>query len=76
MTHMERADARRLRRETSAILGGVSAGKTVKITEGLAGLERQGVLRRTEGDLLEIATLKLEPGAVPPSRLVSEGRAD
>jgi antitoxin (DNA-binding transcriptional repressor) of toxin-antitoxin stability system len=90
MTHMERVGVRELRREASAILRRVGAGETVEVTdrgrpvalmvrampEGLARLEREGMLRHAEGDLLGIVPIKLEPGAVPPSQLVSEGRAD
>lgn len=90
MTHMERVGVRELRREASAILRRVAAGETVQVTdrgrpvalmvrampEGLARLEREGMLRHTAEDLLEIVPIKLEPDAVPPSQLVSEGRAD
>ena len=43
---------------------------------GLARLEREGLLRRAEADLLDLVPVRLPPDATPPSRLVSEGRAD
>jgi hypothetical protein len=43
---------------------------------GLARLEREGLLRRAEGDLLDLRPVHLPPGAILPSRLVEEGRAD
>ena len=87
---MERVGVRELRREASAILRRVSAGETVEITDrgrpvalmvrtmpnGLARLESEGMLRRADGDLLEITPVRREPGAAPPSRLLAEGRAD
>jgi prevent-host-death family protein len=90
MSHMERVGVRELRRQASAILRRVAAGETVEVTDrgrsvavllrtmpsGLARLEREGLLRRAEGDLLELAPLRLAPGAAEPSRLVAEGRAD
>jgi antitoxin (DNA-binding transcriptional repressor) of toxin-antitoxin stability system len=85
---MERVGVRELRRQASAILRRVVAGETVEITDrgrpvaillrtmpsGLARLEREGLLRRAEADLLDLEPVRLPPGAVVPSRLVAEGR--
>jgi len=90
MSHMERVGVRELRRQASAILRRVAAGETVEVTDrgrpvavllrtmpsGLARLEREGLLRRAEADLLDLRPVHLAPGATPPSRIVSEGRAD
>jgi len=90
MSHMERVGIRELRREASLILRRVAAGETVEITDrgrpvavllktmptGLARLEREGLLRRAEADLLDLVPVRLPPDAVAPSRLVSEGRSD
>ena len=90
MSHMERVGVRELRRQASAILRRVAAGETVEVTDrgrpvavllkamprGLARLEQEGLLRRAEGELLEVVPVPLPPGAVAPSRLVAEGRAD
>ena len=79
-----------MRRQASAILRRVAAGETVEVTDrgrpvavllrtmpsGLARLEREGLLRRAEADLLDLRPVHLAPGATPPSRIVSEGRAD
>ena len=87
---MKRVGVRELRREASAILRRVAAGETVEITDrgrpvavllkmmpsGLARLEREGLLRRAEADLLDLLPVRLPPNVAPPSRLVSEGRAD
>jgi prevent-host-death family protein len=88
MSHMERVGVRELRREASAILRRVAAGETVEVTDrgrsvavlvrampaGLARLEGEGLVRRADGDLLELAPVQLQPGAGEPSRLVAEGR--
>ncbi len=90
MSHMERVGVRELRRQASAILRRVAAGETVEVTDrgrsvavllrtmpvGMARLEHEGLLRRAEGDLVELAPVRLPPGAVEPSRLVAEGRDD
>jgi len=90
MSHMERVGVRELRRDASAILRRVAAGETVEITDrgrpvavllktmpsGLARLEREGLLRRAEADLLDLVPVRLPPGASAPSRLVDEGRSD
>lgn len=90
MSHMERVGVRELRRQASAILRRVAAGETVEVTDrgrsvavllrtmpsGLARLEREGLLRRADGDLLDLSPVPLPPGAVEPSRLVADGRAE
>jgi len=90
MSHMERVGVRELRRQASAILRRVAAGETVEVTDrgrpvavllrtmpsGLARLEREGLLRRAEGDLLGLAPVRVAPGTAAPSRRVAEGRAD
>jgi prevent-host-death family protein len=90
MSHMERVGVRELRREASAILRRVAAGETMEVTDrgrpvavllrtmpsGLARLEREGLLRRADGDLLDLTRVQLPPNVTAPSQLVSEGRAD
>jgi prevent-host-death family protein len=90
MSHMERVGVRELRREASAILRRVAAGETVEITDrgrpvavllktmpsGLARLEREGLLRRAEADLLDLLLVPLPPDATAPSRVAAAGRAD
>jgi prevent-host-death family protein len=90
MSHMERVGVRELRRSASAILRRVAAGETVEVTDrgrpvavllrtmpsGLARLEREGLLRRGEADLLDLQPVRLPPNGTAPSQLVSEARAD
>lgn len=90
MSHMERVGVRELRRRAIAILRRVAAGETVEVTDrgrpvavllrtmpsGLARLEREGLLRRAEGDLLDLVPVRLPRNATAPSRLVSEARSD
>lgn len=87
---MERVGVRELRREASAILRRVAAGETVEVTDrgrpvavllrsmpnGLARLEREGLLRRAQADLLELRPAKLPDAVAAPSVLVSDGRAE
>ena len=88
---MERIGIRELRRDASGVLRRVAAGeKTVEVTDrgrpvavllptmpmGLARLEREGLLRRAEADVLGLVPVRLAPQAMAPSRLVSDGRAD
>lgn len=81
---------RELRRQASAILRRVAAGETVEVTDrgrpvavllkamprGLARLEREGMLRRAQGDLVELLPVRLPLGSATPSTLVAEGRAE
>jgi prevent-host-death family protein len=90
MSHMERVGVRELRRQASAILRRVAAGETVEVTDrgrpvavllksmpsGLDRLEREGLLRRAQDDLLEIRPVTLPDGATAPSAVVSDGRAE
>lgn len=85
---MNRVGVRELRRQASAILRRVAAGETFEVTDrgrpvavllqsmpsGLARLEREGLLRPAEGDLLDVQPVPLPPDARRPSDLVSEGR--
>jgi prevent-host-death family protein len=87
---MDRVGVRELRRQASAILRRVAAGETVEVTDrgrpvaiivktepsSLTRLEREGLLRRADADLLGVAPITLPPGARPPSVLVSEGRTE
>jgi len=88
MSHMDRVGVRELRRDASSILRRVAEGETFEVTDrgravavllkampaGLTRLEREGLLRRGEGDLLDLAPSQLPAGARPPSHLVAEGR--
>ena len=90
MSHMVRVGVRELRREASAILRRVAAGETIEVTDrgrpvavllrsmpsGLARLEREGLLRRAQADLLDLRPVKLPADAAAPSTLVSDGRAE
>ncbi len=90
MSHMERVGVRELRRDASAILRRVAAGETIEVTDrgrpvavllrsmptGLARLEREGLMRLGQGDLLELQAAELPTDAVAPSTMVEEGRAD
>lgn len=89
MSHMERVGVRELRRDASGILRRVADGETVEVTDrgrpvallvqampnGLARLEREGLLRAADGDLLEVRPVRIPKGATLPSRLVDEGRS-
>jgi prevent-host-death family protein len=90
MSHMDRVGVRELRRQASAILRRVAEGETFEVTDrgrpvavlvqslptGLARLEREGLLRRAEADLLDLNSVRLPAGAQPPSHLVSQGRGE
>lgn len=90
MAVLKQVGVRELRREASAILRRVAAGETVEVTDrgrpvaillktmptGLLKLEREGLIRRADGELLGVAPIGLPPGARLPSKLVSEGRAE
>ncbi len=90
MSHMERVGVRELRRDASGVLRRVAGGETVEVTDrgrpiavlvrampyGLARLEREGLLRRAEGDLVGLTPVRVPLGAPPPSRLIDEGRAE
>lgn len=87
---MERVGVRELRQQASAVLRRVAAGEIVEVTDrgrpvavmlramprGLARLEREGLLRLGQGDLLDVLPIEVPDGAVEPSRLIGEGRAD
>lgn len=85
---MERVGVRELRQKASEILRRVAAGETIEVTDrgrpaailsapgpsGLAELERRGLVRRAEGDLLKVAAVRMPKGKRRPSELVNEGR--
>ncbi len=48
----------------------------VECASAIARLEREGLLRRAAADLLDLPPVHLAPGAIAPSGLVAEGRAD
>lgn len=88
---MKRVGIRELRQRASEIVRQVAEqGETYEITDrgrpaglliaprssGLAELERRGLVRRADGDLLRIEPVQLPRGRRRPSDLVSEGRAD
>ena len=88
MSHMNRVGVRELRRDASAILRRVAEGETFEVTDrgravavlvqtmpaGLVRLEREGLLRRSRGDLLDLSPIPLPLGARLPSLVVAEGR--
>jgi prevent-host-death family protein len=90
MLHMERVGIRELRQRASELLRRVAGGETFEITDrgrpvallvkaaarGLEQLEREGVLRRGGGELLELEPVPVPKGAVLPSEMVSRGRDD
>lgn len=87
---MERIGVRELRRDASAILRRVAAGETVEVTDrgrpvavlvrsmpnGLARLEREGLVHRAQGDLLALRAVPPPRGARSASEAVSDGRAE
>ena len=87
---MDRVGVRELRREASAILRRVAAGEAVEVTDrgrpvaiilpsmprGLIRLEREGLLRRAQGDLLDLTPASLPVGRRTPSSQVMEDRAE
>jgi prevent-host-death family protein len=87
---MRQIGVRELRRDASAILRRVATGETIEITNrgrpvavilksmaaGLERLEREGLIRHAEADLLRVRPYQVPPGAVLPSALVSEGREE
>lgn len=88
---MNRVGIRELRQRASEIVRRVAEeGETYEITDrgrpaglliaprptGLAELERRGLVRRAEGDLLRIDPVKLPRGRRRPSDLVGEGRGE
>jgi prevent-host-death family protein len=90
MSHMGRVGIRDLRREASAILRRVASGESFEITDrgrpvavllksmpaGLSRLEREGLLRRADGDLLDLTPVRLAKGADVPSEAVAAGREE
>lgn len=88
---MNRVGIRELRQRASEILRKVAEeGETYEITDrgrpagllipprasGLKELERRGLVRKGEGDLLSFKPLRLRRGQRRPSDLVDQGRAD
>lgn len=88
---MKRVGIRELRQRASEIVRRVAEeGETYEITDrgrpaglliaprpaGLAELERRGLVRRAEGDLLRVGPVRLRRGQRRPSELVDEGRSD
>ena len=85
---MERVGVRELRQRASEILRRVASGETFEVTDrgratavlsapghsGLAELERRGLVRLGEGNLLELKPVRLPKRARLPSELVDEGR--
>lgn len=88
---MGRVGIRELRQRASEIVRRVSEdGETYEITDrgrpaallialagsGLKELERRGVVRRAEADLLDVRPLRRPRGKRLPSDIVGEGRGD
>ncbi|MDP9252683.1 MAG: type II toxin-antitoxin system prevent-host-death family antitoxin [Chloroflexota bacterium] len=85
---MEKVGVRELRQKASEILRRVAAGEVFEVTDrgrpaailsapgpsGLAEMERRGLVRRAEGDLLKVLPMRMPKGKRRPSDLVSEGR--
>ena len=85
---MERVGVRELRQRASELLRRVAAGETFEVTDrgrpaailsapgpsGLADMERRGLIRRAEEDLLDVVPVRMPRGTRRPSELVSEGR--
>jgi prevent-host-death family protein len=85
---MERVGVRELRQRASELLRRVAAGETFEVTDrgrpaailsapgpsGLADMERRGLIRRAEEDLLDVVPVRIPRGTRRPSDLVSEGR--
>lgn len=85
---MERVGVRELRQNASELLRRVAAGETIEVTDrgrpaailsapapaGLAEMERRGLVRRAQGDLLARAPMRMPKGKRRPSELVNEGR--
>jgi prevent-host-death family protein len=85
---MEKVGVRELRQKASEILRRVAAGETFEVTDrgrpaailsapgpsGLAEMEQRGLVRRAEGDLLDVVPMRMPKGKRRPSELVSEGR--
>jgi len=90
MSHIERVGVRELRRQASAILRRVAAGESVEVTDrgrsvavlvrtlpaAIVRLEREGLLRPAEGDLLDVRPVRPPRGARRPSEVVAEGRGE
>ncbi|MFO1539715.1 MAG: type II toxin-antitoxin system Phd/YefM family antitoxin [Chloroflexota bacterium] len=87
---MERVGIRELRRGASGLVRRAARGDVIEVTDrgravavlvpampsGFARLEREGLVRPAEGNLLDIDAFTLPVGAVAPSRVVEEGRAE
>ncbi|MDE3112755.1 MAG: type II toxin-antitoxin system Phd/YefM family antitoxin [Chloroflexota bacterium] len=88
---MRSVGIRELRQRASEIVRRVAEeGETYEITDrgrpagllvpprasGLKELERRGLVRRAEGDLLSVRPLRLRRGQRRPSAVVDEGRSE
>ena len=87
---MERIGIRELRRQASGLVRRAAGGGVIEVTDrgravavlvpvmpaGIARLEREGLVRPAEGNLLDLEPVALPPGAVAPSRVVEAGRAE
>ena len=85
---MERVGVRELRQKASELLRRVATGETFEVTDrgrpaailsapgpnGLSEMERRGLIRRGEGDLLKVVPVRMPKGKRSPSALVNEGR--
>lgn len=77
-----------MRRDASGILRRVATGESVEVTDrgrpvavlsrsmpsGLARLEREGLLRPADRDLLNVVPVEVPDGVSAPSGTVSRGR--
>lgn len=85
---MERVGVSELRQNAGELLRRVAAGEIFEVTNRgrlvailsaprasrLAEMERQGLIGRAEGDLLEVVPVRMPKGKRLPSNLIREGR--